>query len=118
MRTVRVWKQLLGVEHTVIEDVVFEGEGDAAVLVVLVHPTRSRRSRCSRCGRRCRGYDQGAGRRRWRALDLGTVQTYLEADAPRPRHSPPRCACPRKLAHCPRKRTYEISYSELRSQSQ
>ena len=31
------------------------------------------------------GYDQGQGRRRWRALDLGTVQAVLEADAPRVR---------------------------------
>lgn len=83
MRTIRVWKRLLGVEHTVIEQVEFEGEGDAAVLVASVRPTRSRRSRCSRCDRRCRGYDRGEGRRRWRALDLGTVKAFLEADAPR-----------------------------------
>jgi transposase len=31
----------------------------------------------------CPGYDGGAGRRRWRTLDLGTVQAVLEADAPR-----------------------------------
>jgi len=33
--------------------------------------------------RRCAGYDRGEGRRRWRAPDLGTVQTFVEADAPR-----------------------------------
>src|SRR6266567_4333369 len=32
---------------------------------------------------RCGGYDQGEGRRGWRALDLGTVRAFLEADAPR-----------------------------------
>src|SRR5260370_8098437 len=32
-----------------------------------------------------RSYDAGAGRRRWRALDLGTVRAVLEADAPRVR---------------------------------
>jgi transposase len=37
------------------------------------------------CRRRCGGYDGGAGRRRWRALDLGTVRAVLEADAPRVR---------------------------------
>jgi zinc-finger of transposase IS204/IS1001/IS1096/IS1165 len=31
------------------------------------------------------GYDGGAGWRRWRALDLGTVRAVLEADAPRVR---------------------------------
>ncbi len=34
-------------------------------------------------GRRCPGYDLGAGRRTWRALDLGTVRAVLEAHAPR-----------------------------------
>lgn len=38
-----------------------------------------------RCGERCLGYDQGEGRRRWRALDLGTIKAYLAADAPRVR---------------------------------
>lgn len=66
-----------------IEGVELEGDGDAEVLVARARPTRSQRSRCSRCGRRCRGYDQGEGRRRWRTLDLGTVKAFLEADAPR-----------------------------------
>lgn len=85
MRSTRVWKQLLGVEHTVIEQVDLEGEGVEAVLVAKVRPTRSRRSRCSRCGRRCSGYDQGRGSRRWRTLDLGSTRAYLEAGAPRVR---------------------------------
>lgn len=36
-------------------------------------------------------YDRGEGRRRWRGLDLGTMQVFLEADAPRvncPTHGP------------------------------
>lgn len=39
--------------------------------------------RCGVCGRRCPREDAGEGRRRWRALDLGTTFAYLEADAPR-----------------------------------
>ena len=35
------------------------------------------------CRRRCPGYDWGDGRRRWRALDLGTTFAYVEAEAPR-----------------------------------
>jgi transposase len=83
VRSARVWKRLLGVEHTVIERVLFDEDADA--LVVLVRPTRSRRGRCGRCQRRCPGDDQGDGRRRWRTLDLGTVQALPEADAPRVR---------------------------------
>jgi Helix-turn-helix domain of transposase family ISL3/zinc-finger of transposase IS204/IS1001/IS1096/IS1165 len=29
------------------------------------------------------GYDEGEGRRRWRALDAGSTKVFLEADAPR-----------------------------------
>jgi transposase len=79
----RVWRWLFGVEHTVIDRVRYDE--DAGVLVALVRPTRSRRGRCGLCQRRCPGYDQGDGRRRWRTLDLGTVQAFLEADAPRVR---------------------------------
>lgn len=35
------------------------------------------------CGCRCPRYDSGDGRRRWRALDLGTIRVSLEAQAPR-----------------------------------
>ena len=83
MRTARVWRGLLGVEHTVIESVELVEEAGEEILIATVRPVRSRRSRCSRCGRRARGYDRGDGRRRWRTLDLGTVRAYLEADAPR-----------------------------------
>ena len=83
MRSARVWKRLLGVEHTVVEQVVFDEDADA--VVAMVRPTRSRRRRCAVCQRRCAGYDQGEGRRRWRGLDLGVVRVFLEADAPRVR---------------------------------
>jgi transposase len=83
VRSARVWKWLLGVEHTVVEEVVFDEEADA--VVAMVRPTRSRRRRCAVCQRRCSGYDQGEGRRRWRGLDLGVVRVFLEADAPRVR---------------------------------
>ena len=83
MRSARVWKRLLGVEYTVVEQVVFDEDADA--VVAMVRPTRSRRRRCAVCQRRCAGYDQGEGRRRWRGLDLGVVRVFLEADAPRVR---------------------------------
>ena len=81
MRNSRVWAGLLGIEHAVIEGLEFDE--DEQLLVAHVRPSRSRRGRCGRCERRCRGYDQGHGRRRWRTLDLGVVRAVLEADAPR-----------------------------------
>lgn len=83
MRNARVWARLLGVEKTVVERVELDDEQD--ILVVSVRPGRGQRRRCGICSRRCPGYDQGQGRRRWRGLDHGTVQTFLEADAPRVR---------------------------------
>lgn len=80
----RVWKVLLGVEHTVIESVDLEaGPGGQWQVVASVRPTRRRRLRCPYCRKIRRGADAGDGRRRWRGLDLGTVQVFLEADAPR-----------------------------------
>jgi transposase len=86
VRLLKLLKVALGVEHTVVEDAVWETAGDGhQVVVVKVRPTRSRRGRCSRCGHKSRGYDAGGGRRRWRTLDLGVLRVFLEADAPRVR---------------------------------
>jgi len=75
-----VWKKLLGLQRAVVEDVALT---DGGALVVSVRPAARERDRCPRCRRRCPGYDWGEGRRRWRALDLGTTFAYLEAEAPR-----------------------------------
>ena len=74
-----VWKMLLGIERAVIEDVRVE----LGAIVVSVRPKSREKHRCGVCGRRCPREDAGDGRRRWRALDLGTTFAYLEADAPR-----------------------------------
>lgn len=83
MRRSKLWKKLLGVEHVVLEDGNVEVVRGGEVLVFAVRPDHGHRRRCSRCGRRCRYHDAGEGRRRWRALDAGTMRCYLEADAPR-----------------------------------
>ncbi len=85
MRKASVWARVLGCENTVIEDVGWEEDdgGPGLRLVARVRPVKRLAGRCGRCGERCPGYDRGAGRRRWRALDVGTVRAYLEADAPR-----------------------------------
>ena len=86
MRGSRVWARMLGCERAVIEDAVWE-EGDDGQVSVVVHlrPRARDAGRCGICGRRCPRYDGGSGRRRWRALDLGTVRAVLEAGAPRVR---------------------------------
>jgi transposase len=111
VRNARVWRVLLGVEKTVVEGVEFVedeefdgdeldgegGDGQGGFLLARVRPTRAARGRCGRCRRRCARYDNGEGRRRWRGLDLGTVQVMLEADAPR-------VSCPQHgvvVAHVP-----------------
>jgi transposase len=75
-----VWKRLFGLRRAVVEDVELEEDGS---LVLAVRPAARERDRCPHCRRRCPGYDWGEGRRRWRALDLGTTFAYLEAEAPR-----------------------------------
>jgi transposase len=66
---------------TVVEGVTFDEELNA--IVVHVRPNKRAKQRCGECGRRCPWYDRGEGRRRWRALDLGPLRAYLEAEAPR-----------------------------------
>jgi transposase len=65
----------------VVEDVEFDDA--AGAVVVAVRPNAKARGRCGRCARRSPRYDNGEGRRWWRALDLGTTKVFLEADAPR-----------------------------------
>jgi transposase len=72
---------VFGVEKTVVEAVEFDAEQQ--LLIGHVRPTARVRSRCGVCDRRCRGYDSGQGRRRWRTLDVGIIRAVLEADAPR-----------------------------------
>jgi transposase len=84
VRKSKLWKKLLGAGHLVFEDGDIELEpGGQEVLVFQVRPGRGHRNRCSRCGRRSPWRDNGEGRRRWRALDLGVMRCYLEAGAPR-----------------------------------
>ena len=82
MRSIRVWAGLLGLQRTVVEDVTTGNEGE---VVVSVRPGWRERDRCGVCRRRCGRYDPGEGRRRWRALDLGSTLCFMEAEAPRVR---------------------------------
>lgn len=89
MRNASLWGALLGVANTVVEDIEFDE--DAEVVIAHVRPRRAARGCCGRCGTRAAWYDPGEGRRRWRTLDLGTVEVFLEAEAPRvncPVHGP------------------------------
>jgi transposase len=90
VRGIMVWARRLGLQRAVVEEVTAGSEG---AVIVSVRPSWRERDRCGVCRRRCPGYDLGEGRRRWRALDLGTTFCFLEADAPRVscrRHAPPR----------------------------
>jgi len=94
MRGIRVWARLLGLRRAVVEDVRLGIEGE---VIVSVRPGWRERDRCGICRRRSPGYDLGEGRRRWRALDLGTTFAFVEADAPRVtcrRHGVVVCAVP------------------------
>lgn len=83
MQESRVWRRVLGLgRETVIERIGFDPDGS---VVVGVRPRRGTPLRCGRCAKPASGYDRGQGRRRWRALDLGTVPVFLEAESPRVR---------------------------------
>ena len=82
MQSKRVWARVVGVER----DVVIEGvqfDEDAGEIIVSCRLRRGARRRCGRCDRRGGRDDLGEGRRRWWALDAGTVRVFIEAEAPR-----------------------------------
>jgi transposase len=81
VRSARLWARLLGVEGAIIGRVWFDDQAEA--VVVAARPRKHLLGRCGVCARRCGGFDRGEGRRRWRALDLGTFKAFVEADAPR-----------------------------------
>jgi len=81
VRNASLWRRVLGLVHTVVEGV--EEDAAAGAVVVRVRPKKKQTRRCGCCGRRAPWYDRGEGRRRWRALDAGTVKVFIEADAPR-----------------------------------
>ena len=81
MRHTRIWAKEMGLAGAVVERVELEGETNT--LVVSVRVGWQDQDRCGICRRRAPGFDLGRGRRRWRALDLGTTVTELEADSPR-----------------------------------
>jgi transposase len=94
MRGIRVWARLLGLRRAVVEGVRLGIEGE---VIVSVRPGFRERDRCGVCRRRSPGYDLGGGRRRWRALDLGTTFAFVEAESPRVtcrRHGVVVCAVP------------------------
>ncbi len=81
MRASRVFARVCGLHGGVVEGV----DACDEILVVHARPKATERDLCGLCGQRSPGYDQGEGRRRWRALDLGTIQAFIEAEAPRVR---------------------------------
>lgn len=81
----KLWRHVLGLaalgRSVVLEAVEFDA--DAEEIVATVRQRRNSARRCGVCGRRSPGYDRGragAGPRRWRGLDLGTIRVYLEAE--------------------------------------
>ena len=81
----KLWQHVLGLASlgrlVVIEAVEFDLEVEEIVATVRVRRNAARR--CGVCQRRSPGYDRGragAGPRRWRGLDMGTIRVFLEAE--------------------------------------
>ena len=83
MKTKDIIQSLVGTRKIIVEDIAWESGGKD--LVIKVHPTKGEQGRCGRCRQKSPAYDGGRGRRRWRAMDLGSNKVYVEADAPRVR---------------------------------
>jgi transposase len=97
-------KAVLGLKDTVVEGVEVQRRArgrkrryEVEVLVVRVRPVARRAGRCPVCLVRRPWRDAGRGLRRWRALDVGMLEAWVEAPAPR-------VSCPKHgvlVAHVP-----------------
>jgi len=83
MHTNSLLKRLLKIEKIVIKDVYFENCDEDDICIIRARPPSRDMHRCPICGRRCPGYDSESKTRRWRSLDFGSQQVYIEACAPR-----------------------------------
>lgn len=77
-------KIISGVKRMVVENIEMENPDTKPAIVIKARPAKGDSLRCPICGMKCSGYDQGNGRRRWRALDIGnSIKVYLESESPR-----------------------------------
>ena len=99
-RDTTLFKHLLNVKGTVIEDIEFFHETDGTKsAVVQVHATRGYRCRCPHCNRKSPRYDSARNDqvRLWRAGDLNGIRVYLQAESYRiccPKHGVVTAAVP------------------------
>lgn len=80
MLTKTIFKKILNVKHTAVDDVNFNTDGS---ITIKVHPTKGDQCRCSLCGRKSPRYDAGRGTKHWRTCDWNTHIVYLQSDVPR-----------------------------------
>ncbi|MBO4219443.1 MAG: ISL3 family transposase [Clostridia bacterium] len=77
-------KYIAGVNRMVVGKVKIESPETDPTIIISVRTTKRDSCRCGICGKKCIGYDQGNGKRRWRALDIGNgCKVFLESDSPR-----------------------------------
>lgn len=99
-RDTTLFKHLLNVKGTVVEDIEFFHETDGTKsAVVQVHATRGYRCRCPHCNRKSPRYDSARNDqvRLWRAGDLNGIRVYLQAESYRiccPKHGVVTAAVP------------------------
>lgn len=76
----RVLKEILGVNHIILESSKLMREPDGTQAIYLnVRPYKRESNLCPHCGRVCPKYDHGNSStpRRWRSLDWGGLRVYL-----------------------------------------
>jgi len=79
--------RLLGVRGVIVGGIEVEEDDDGKIagLIVSARLRKVEAGRCGICRRRSGQYHRDPGPRRWRALDLGVIPTYIEAEVPRVR---------------------------------
>lgn len=77
MRTKDIIQPLVGTSKIVLKGIYVDTEANA--IVIKARPQKRERYCCGICHSKGKLYDKGQGERRWRALDIGSVMTFVEA---------------------------------------
>lgn len=77
----RIIPKILNIKNIIIDEVNFN-ENTSSVLID-AHVPKSHRNICPFCGKKASAYDQGNGKRLWRACDWNNKKVFIRANAPR-----------------------------------
>ena len=84
MHITTLFKKILNVNKASVKKVYLDTDYNfEPILIIRVEQHKRYECRCGVCNKKSSRYDKGTQMKRWRALDFGVIQTYIESPMPR-----------------------------------